>query len=246
MKRILSQLLLALAIAVGAVHAAAQDGRSERVHFAGGASSKLIKGKIQGYHYVDYLVRAGAGQTLSVALKSGNGANHFNLIAPGAGDSAMFVGSMSGNSFSGMLPADGDYKIRVYLMRNAARRNEVARYTLDVGISGAALMPTPAAQDALVPGTPFHAAAQVPCTVPYAPEVKTCQAFVIRRGFDGTATVEVRWGQGQKRRMLFVRHDVLAADSVDAPDFERRSESTIVRFGSDERYEIPEALISGG
>lgn len=246
MNRIISRLLLAISIAVFTAQAGAEDGRSERLRFAGGASSTVIKGKIQGYHYVDCLVRAGAGQTLSVALKLGNAANYFNLIAPGAGDSAMFVGSMSGNNFSGMLSSDGDYKIRVHLMRNAARRNEAARYTLDVAIGGEALVPTPAAQDALVRGTPFHATAQVPCTVPHTPEVKTCEAFVIRRGFDATATVEVRWGQGMKRRILFVRHDVLAADSVEAPVFERRSDSTIVRFGSDERYEIPEAFLTGG
>ena len=143
MKRTMSRLLLAISIAVLAVQAHAEDGRSERVRFAGGASSTVIKGKIQGYHYVDYLVRAGAGQTLSVALKSGNPANYFNLIAPGAGDSAMFVGSMSGNNFSGMLPSDGDYKIRVHLMRNAARRNEAARYTLDVAIDGVGTSASP-------------------------------------------------------------------------------------------------------
>ena len=246
MKRIMSRLLLVIGIAVLNAQAGAEEGRSERVRFSGGAGSTVIKGKIQGYHYVDYLVRAGAGQTLSVALKSGNAANYFNLIAPGAGDSAMFVGSMSGERFSGMLPSDGDYKIRVHLMRNAARRNEAARYTLDVAIGGEALVPTPAAQDALVRGTPFHAAAEVPCTVPFIPEVKTCAAFVIRRGFDATATVEVRWGKDQKRRILFVRDDVLAADSVAAPVFERRSDGTIVRFGSDERYEIPEAFLTGG
>jgi hypothetical protein len=35
-----------------------------------------------------------------------------------------------------LLPADGVYTIRVYLMRNAARRNETANYTLEVRIAG--------------------------------------------------------------------------------------------------------------
>jgi len=34
--------------------------------------------------------------------------------------------------------ADGEYTIRVYLMRSAARRNEIANYTLTVGITGSA------------------------------------------------------------------------------------------------------------
>ena len=69
---------------------------------------------------------------------------------------------------------------------------------------------------------------------------------MIRRGFDGTATVDVRWGEGMKRRILFVRHEVVAADSTETPVFERRRDFTIVRFGGDERFEIPEALVAGG
>lgn len=37
---------------------------------------------------------------------------------------------------AGTLPVDGDYTVRVYLMRSAARRNETAEYTLTVGITG--------------------------------------------------------------------------------------------------------------
>jgi hypothetical protein len=33
------------------------------------------------------------------------------------------------------VPAHWRYKLRVYMMRNAARRNEVANYTLTVGIT---------------------------------------------------------------------------------------------------------------
>jgi hypothetical protein len=226
--------------------AADPDRRSEPVRFATGTSSTVIKGQIRGYHYVDYQVRAGAGQTLSVEMQTGNGANYFNILPPDSGDVAMFVGSMSGNRFSGVLPADGDYAIRVYLMRSAARRNEWARFTLTIDVSDQALAATLAAEDALIPGTPFHASAKVVCTVPFAQNVKECDAFVIRRGFDGTATVEVRWGEGVKRRILFVRHEVVAADSPETLDSERRRDFTIVRFGSDERFEIPEALLTGG
>ena len=249
MNRILPAIVAALLIFLPVASSAASadpERRSERVHFAKGAMSTVIKGQVKGYHYVDYQVRAGAGQTLSVEMKTGNGANYFNILPPGSGDVAMFVGSMSGNRFSGVLPTDGDYAIRVYLMRNAARRNESARYTLTLDVSGQALAATPAAEDALIPGTPFHASAKVVCTVPFAPKVKECNAFVIRRGFDGTATVEVCWGEGMKRRILFVRHEVVAADSPETLDFERRRDFTIVRFGSDERFDIPEALVTGG
>jgi hypothetical protein len=61
-----------------------------------------------------------------------NGANYFNIIAPGKADEAMFIGSTSGNQYEGVLPASGDYKVRVYLMRSAARRDEVANYRLEM------------------------------------------------------------------------------------------------------------------
>ena len=249
MNRTLPAIALALFLIQSLAYAEASadpDRRSESIHFTKGATSTAIKGQVKGYQYIDYQVRVSAGQTLSVELKTGNGANYFNILPPDSGDVAMFVGSMSGNHFSGVLPTDGDYAIRVYLMRSAARRNELARYTLTLDVSGQALAATPAAEDALIPGTSFYASAKVVCTVPFEPKVKECDAFVIRRGFDGTATVEVRWGEGMKRRILFVRHEVVAADSPEMPVFERRSDFTIVRFGSDERFEIPEALITGG
>ena len=244
MRLTLFMVVLVLAAATGQV--GAEDGRSERVRFAKGASSAVIKGQVRAYHYVDYLVHAGAGQTLSVAMTTGNGANYFNVLAPGAGDAAMFNGSMSGERYAGIVPADGDYRIRVYLMRNAARRNEVARYTLSIEVSGQALGATPAAQDALIRGTPFHAAAQVACTVPFEPRVTACDAFVIRRGFDGTATVEVRWGQGMKRRILFVKGLPVSSDSVDPLSHVRQGDTTLVRVGDREIFEVPDALISGG
>lgn len=220
--------------------------RSEPAHFTKGATSTVIKGQIKGDHYVDYQVRAGAGQTFSVEMKSSNASGYFNILAPGSGDVAMFVGSTSGNRFSGVLPADGDYAIRVYLMRNAARRNESAGYTLTVGVTGQALAATPAVKDALIPGTPFHASAKVACAVPYDAKTTECEAFVIRRGFDGTATVEVRWGAGMKRRILFVKGKPVAADVAEALAVERRGDVSVVRFGGDEGFEIPDALVFGG
>jgi hypothetical protein len=220
--------------------------RSEVVHITKGATSTVIKGQIKGDRYVDYQVRARAGQTLSVEMKTGNASSYFNILALGSGDVAMFVGSTSGNRFSGVLPADGDYAIRVYLMRSAARRNESANYTLTVGVSGQPLAATPAARDALIPGTPFHASAKIVCSVPYDAKTKECEAFVIRRGFDGTATVEVRWGEGSRRHILFVKGKPVAADATEALAVERRGDVSVVRFGSDERFEIPDALVTGG
>lgn len=120
--------------AVLALPAGAQDhSRTERVQFARGASSATLHGNLHGYDTVDYVLGARAGQTLSVRLQPTNASAYFNVTRQGA-DEALFIGSTSGNQFTGRLPANGDYVVRVYLMRNAARRDEHANYTLTVGV----------------------------------------------------------------------------------------------------------------
>jgi hypothetical protein len=247
MRMIGTACLAALLVFQPAAAGAADSGiRSEQVQFAEGATSKVIAGRLRGDQIVDYRLRAGAGQTLTVTLQSGNGQNYFNLNPPGS-DVAMFVGSSSGERFSGILPTDGEYTVRVYLMRAAARRNESASYKLTVAVSGKPLAPLPAKQDALIRGTPFHASAIVPCAPPFnTQQVKTCEAFVIRRGFDGTATVEIRWPQGFKRRILFVKGQPVAADAPEPLTSSRQGDVTVVGAGSDERFEIPDALLFGG
>ena len=98
-------------------------------------SPVVVKGAIKGRQTVDYKVNAGAGQTLVVTLTAGNRFAYFNLLPPGS-EEALFVGSSGGSRFEGKLPADGEYTIRVYLMRNAARRNERAKFSLAVRRSG--------------------------------------------------------------------------------------------------------------
>lgn len=138
---------------------------SQPVQFAKGQSSATITGKIKGYQGIDYTLRAKAGQTMSVQLKTVHDANYFNILPPGSNDTAIFIGSISGNEWMGALPTDGEYKIPVYLMRSAARRHESATYTLTVGITGT---PRPSdlgmapAGDARVEGTPYHATGPLP------------------------------------------------------------------------------------
>ena len=104
------------------------------VSFAKGTSSQTLKGSIKGDQSRDYIVDAHTGQTLTVDFKPSNASAYFNVIAPGA-DSAMFIGSTEGNRFSGPLTTSGRHTVQLYLMRNAARRNETANYTLTVGMA---------------------------------------------------------------------------------------------------------------
>ena len=132
-------LLLAALIAFVTSTALAQnDIRTERVQFKPGTSSATVNGKIKGYETVDYVLEASKGQHMNVSMATNNGANYFNILAPGENEVAMFIGSTSGNQYEGTLPKGGAYKIRVYMMRSAARRNEVANYRLEMIVTGAA------------------------------------------------------------------------------------------------------------
>ncbi|WP_165321954.1 hypothetical protein [Rhizorhabdus phycosphaerae] len=130
----------ALALAAGPVQA--EPGiRTVPVIFSGGATRQVIHGTIRGYDVIDYSLRAAAGQTLSVRFSTSNRSSYFNVGVQGAPE-ALFNGAISGNRFSSVLAANGTYAVRVYLMRNAARRNETARYTLTLGLAGTAPVAT--------------------------------------------------------------------------------------------------------
>ncbi len=157
--------------------AAAETGpHRQAVQFANGASSAQLRGTIRGDGDVDYTINARAGQTLAVNLQSSNASLYFNINPPSAANVSMFIGNLQGVEAKVMLPADGTYVVRVYLMRNAARRKESAAYTLDVAVTGQALAPLPASQDAQVAGTRFHATAAVPCQTPGAEAGARCNA----------------------------------------------------------------------
>jgi hypothetical protein len=126
--------LIATALIFAApVSAQIAPARTEVIQFEAGTSAKTIKGTVKGYEVVDYVVSARAGQTMTVTLKSDKASNYFNVTSKGD-DSAIYNGSLDGNSYTGVLPKDGDYIIRVYMMRNDARRNKTASYTLTTAI----------------------------------------------------------------------------------------------------------------
>lgn len=239
-------LLMAGAAMAVAAATATPGNRVETVQFAKGANTVAISGDLKGDQYVDYRVRGGANQTLAVTLKASNLQNYFNINPPGSADTAMFIGSTSGNQFKRILPTDGDFVVRVYLMRAAARRNESSSYTLNITLDGKALPPTSSAKDAVIRGTPFHASANTGCARPSSPQVRRCDVYVIRRGFDGTATVEVQWPDGVKRNILFVKMQPVTTDSRDTMTYTRTGDVTVVNVGNDERVDIPDALITGG
>jgi len=132
--------LLCVAFVFGffaAAPATAQNIRTERVSFAAGSSGSVVQNRISGDQIVDYVLNAGGGQRMVIDMSTNNPSAYFNLI-PSGSPSAIHVGSTAGLHYDGILPSSGDWVIRVYLMRNAARRGESANYTLSVHIGGAA------------------------------------------------------------------------------------------------------------
>lgn len=228
---------------------AAHPIESRSLQFAKGISSATVEGSLRGDQTIDYRLRARAGQTMSVTLKTSNASNYFNVLPPGSKDEAIFVGSGGGNEWTGALPSDGEYAVRVYLMRNAARRNETARYTLSVGIGGIAAA-SPAlgsapAGDAKVKGTSYHATGQVPCSMGGAPAGSAQCNFGVIRGRPGNAEVHVTPPGGFKRVLTFAGAKVTAG-----ADAKVRANKTGDHWSVDvndhEHYRIPEAVISGG
>jgi hypothetical protein len=69
---------------------------------------------------------------------------------------------------------------------------------------------------------------------------------VIRRGADGTGTVEISLGTAGKRRILFVAGKPVASDALQTMGATRQADETIVRFESGEYHRIPDALLTGG
>jgi len=231
--------------------ALADEIRQERVHFKAGASSATITGAIKGDQTIDYVLGAKAGQTMSVSLKSSNASSYFNVLPPGS-DAAIFIGSTSGNDFTGALPVDGDYRVRVYLMRNAARRNETAQYTLNVGIDGPAGQRH--ASDAKVAGTPYHATGSVPCSVGPDPKGSAQCSFGVIRGGPGNAEVYLAspgfdvtlHKDGVETVLVFAGKSVTSRDPKQKVTAEKKGDEWSIGVNDFNFYTIPEAVIAGG
>lgn len=224
----------------------ADDIRTERVQFKKGADSAVVEGSIKGYETVDYVLGARAGQHMKVSLATKHGATYFNILAPGENEVAMFNASVSQNLYEGALPADGDYKIRVYMMRSAARRNEVASYTLTVGITGspkASDLGAAPVSDAKVEGTPYHATGPLPCTMGDDKPVQ-CEFGVIR-GKPGNAEVHITPPGGLKRVLIFMG-DQVTTNPGEKIKAVKQGYDWVIEVNDYEHYTIPEAVISGG
>lgn len=228
------------------------------LQFARGASSATVTGAIKGYNYTDYRVVVRAGQKLSVNFRVLAGSAYFNVMEPGQREVAIYNSSMGEQRYTGTTAHAGAYTIRVYQMRASARRGEVARFQLTVGVTAGGVTAGGAAQqlpsshapthrpgDALVPGTPYHATSSIRCRTVMGGAMGMCKAGVIRRSA-GSATVHLDTPDGGERSILFRDGKAVSSDSQAGMSVTRRGDTSVVRIGTVEIYEIPDAMIFGG
>ena len=98
-----------------------------RIKFARGAYSASVDGRVQGNSVNYYLLRASAGQTMSVAILSPH--NDIFLTIYGMQDGSPLVRSVSGaTTWSGILPGTQDYMIE------AVSEGPNSNYTLQVAV----------------------------------------------------------------------------------------------------------------
>ena len=257
MKRIFHFLLLATLTTSPAMNFPPVLGQeqiqTERIQFEPGANSAIVESSITGYEIVDYVLGAREGQYMNVSMATDNTGNYFNILMPGENEVAMFNGSIGENQYEGILPKSGDYKVRVYMMRSAARRNEVANYRLEMIITEAEDSSATSSEnvydnDALVEGTNYNATGNIPCAMTISQPTGSCFFGVNREG-NGSGIVTVTKLDGRTRAIFFENGKATGYDmsQADPGEFsvEKRGDLSIVRIG-EERYEIPDAVIFGG
>ena len=131
------ELIVGTAFALLASYAAtdsrAPSARVESLELREVGELRIVDGEIAGEKFVDYRVTGEASQILSVDMVTSNAAAYFNIM-PSDATTAIFVGSTQGTVADVTLRESGDYLIRVYLARAAARRDEAAEYSLGISL----------------------------------------------------------------------------------------------------------------
>lgn len=134
MKKIIKTLFLTSLISMTSFTIYAKN-IEQKVNFLQDSPHTNLTGKFQGYNDVRYRIYAKKGQILKFDINSLGNLAYVNIFAPGTKpgkDTALLIGSTVGFKGELILPADGDYIIQVYQMRNSARKNKTVKYNLDL------------------------------------------------------------------------------------------------------------------
>lgn len=226
-------------LAVLLAHPALAADKKVPVVFPGGQSSVTLKGVIRGYDGVEYLLSSAAGGRWAVTLQT-KGDAYFNITAPGA-DSALFIGSTSGEKFEGALPVAGEYRVLVYQMRAAARRGTVTNFSITFHILPGHETPAGQAGPAKV-----DAKGDTRCSTGSSNLNLQC-AFRVARKAGGSAEIwlDRPGAKGQTRVLHFSKGEFTSTGNAKVTT-RKESDTFYVTVDGKEVYMIPEAMILGG
>ncbi len=227
--------------------ATAVEIREERVQFKPGETGATIKGRIKGRQIVDYRLSAKAGQSMAVILETSNRSNYFNITAPDA-DSAMFIGSISGNRFVGSLSKGGEYIVRVYLMPNAERRGETAKYTINFALSVDNQSSKSATSSETGPEK-FDAYGEIKCSADKQTLDQWCEFRVLRDLPKHSAEIwitNITFKDQVHYRVLYFADGKFSTNEKAKLAWQRQDDNWWVSIDGREFYFIPDALIYGG
>lgn len=113
-----------------------QEAPPTLLRFDRGQAEVEVRGTITGYQTLDYTFDGAPGSEASVRLDHADQASlYHNVIAPSG--APLFTGSVEGDRFQATLRERGRYRVRVYLMRNDARRGKRVPFTLRIRQSAA-------------------------------------------------------------------------------------------------------------
>ena len=227
--------------------ATALEIREERVQFKPGETGATIKGRIKGRQIVDYRLSVKVGQSMAVILETSNRSNYFNITAPDA-DSAMFIGSTSGNRFVGGLSKDGEYTVRVYLMPTAGRRGETAEYTINFALSVDNQSSKSATPSETGPEK-FDAYGEIKCSADKPALDQWCEFRVLRDLSKHSAEIwitNITFKDEVHYRVLYFAEGKFSTNDKAQLAWQRQDDNWRVSIEGREFYFIPDALIYGG
>lgn len=235
---------LSVALIIGSPLMAIGQIETRKISIPAGKTTTTVSSSVKGDQTIDYKVSAKAGQELKVSMKTNINANYFNVLAPGSADEAIFAGSTEGtNSFGGTLGVSGDYTIRVYLMRSAARNNTKANFTLTVSVNGGSA--GSGSGDAKVAGTSYHATGKVRSSMGDEPRGSVMSDFGVIRTSNSKAEVHVTYPKTMKRVLMF-NDGEWTAPGARGIKFTKNADEWAITVNDYEHYLIPDAIITGG
>ncbi len=115
----------------------AADDPTQRVQFEPGATSTTLKGTVQGFRSLRYLLAVRAGQVVSISFDRSKKTLYYNFAL---GTRMLHDGSSHDvRDWSTTVAADGEYAIDVYFKSSDAKKNPEASFTLNVALANATL-----------------------------------------------------------------------------------------------------------